>query len=117
MNPKRIPSRPPDPVDAEGFHTRGNRYSRTGSYESAIADYDKAIELDPNFADAHYDRGYSFYEMGRLDEAVKDLSRAIELNPDDDRYYALRSVVYLFSDHMDLAQIDEEMCEELRNRG
>ncbi len=116
MNPKRIPSRPPDPVDAQGFHTGGNRYSRNGSYESAIADYNKAIELDPAFADAHYDRGYSFYEMGRLEEAVRDSSRAIELNPDDDRYYALRSVVYLFSDQMDLAQADEEMCEELRNR-
>ena len=97
-------------LESVGYQTRD-------LLEAAIADYDKAIELDPNFADAHYDRGYSFYEMGRLEEAVRDSSRAIELNPDDDRYYALRSVVYLFSDRMDLAQIDEEMCEELRNRG
>ena len=117
MNPKRIPTRPPEPVDAEGFHTRGNRHSRNGSYEMAIADYNKAIELDPNLADAHYDRGYSFYELGSLEEAIRDLSRAIELNPDDDRYYAQRSLVYLFSDRMDLAQTDEDMCEELRSRG
>ena len=116
MNLKLIPSRPPEPTDAAGFLDRGNRHGRNGSYEQAIADYDKAIELDPNVADAHYDRGYSFYEMLRFEEAIRDLSRAIELNPDDDRYYAQRSVVYLFSDHLDLAQADEEMCEELRNR-
>ena len=39
------------------------------------------------------------------------------MNPDDARYYAQRSLVYLFADRMDLAQADEEMCEDLRNRG
>ncbi len=116
MNPNRRPTRPPEPVDAEGFLDRGNRYGRNGSYEQAIADYNKAIELDPGLAEAYYNRGFSFYELGSYEEAIADLSRAIELNPEDDRYYAQRAVVYLFSDRMDLAQADEEMCDELRNR-
>ena len=111
------PRRPPEPVDAKGFHDRGNRYSRNGSYESGIADYNKAIEIDPGFAEAHYDRGCSFYELGRFDEAIADLTRAIELNPSEGRYYGQRSMVHLFADHMDLAQADEEMCEDLRSRG
>ena len=110
------PKRPPEPVDANGFHDRGNRYSRGGSYEMAIADYSKAIEIDPGFAEAHYDRGFSFYEMGRYEEAIADLTRAIELNPNDGRYYGQRSLVYLFADRIDLAQADEEMCDDLRNR-
>ena len=113
MNPRR----PPEPVDANGFHDRGNRQSRIGSYELAIADYNKAIEIDPGFAEAHYDRGCSFYEMARYGEAIADLTRAIELSPHNARYYAQRSVVYLFADQMDLAQVDEEMCEDLRNQG
>ena len=28
----------PEPADAAGFHDRGNRYSRVGSFEAAIAD-------------------------------------------------------------------------------
>ena len=56
--------RPPDPVDANGFHDRGNHHSRNGSYELAIADYTKAIEIEPRFADAHYDRGFSLLRTG-----------------------------------------------------
>ncbi len=112
MNPKR----PPEPTDANGFHDRGNRHSRNGSYEVAIADYSKAIEIDPSFAEAHYNRGFSFFELRHYEEAIADLTRAIELNPNEARYYGQRSLVYLFADRMDLAQADEEMCEDLRNR-
>ncbi len=113
MNPKP----PPEPVDAHGFHDRGNRHSRNGSYESAIADYSKAIEMDPGFAEAHYNRGFSFYELGQYEEAITDLSRAIQLNPSDARYYGQRSLVYIFADRMDLAQADEDMSEDLRSQG
>ena len=108
---------PEEPVDADGFHKRGNRYSRSGSYEQAIRDYNRAIEMDGAFAEAYYDRGFSFYELGRYEEAISDLSRAIELNPGDDRYYGQRALVYLFADQLDLAQADQEMCEGLRSRG
>ena len=109
--------RPPEPVDVNGFHDRGNLRSRNGSYELAIADYSRAIELDPDFAEAHYDRGFSFYELGQYEQAVADITRAIELKPNEGRYYGQRSLVYLFADRMDLAQADEEMCEDLRSRG
>ena len=33
----------PEPVDADGFHDRGNRYSRVGSFDAAIADYNSDI--------------------------------------------------------------------------
>ena len=82
----------------------------------AIADYTNAIELDPNLADAYYDRGISFYELECFDESITDLTRAIDLNPDADHYYAQRSLAYLFTDRIDLAQADEDMCEEIRNR-
>ena len=72
---------PEEPVDANGFRDRGNRYSRHGNYERAIQDYNQAIELEPEFADTYYDRGCSFYEIGMYDEAVADLSQAIELYP------------------------------------
>ncbi len=111
MNPKR----PPEPVDANGYHDRGNLRSRNGSYEPAIADYSKAIELKPDFAEAHYNRGSSFYELGSYEESIADLTRAIDLNPADARYYRQRSLVYLFTDRMELAEADEEMCEEIRN--
>ncbi len=109
--------RPAEPNDAKGFHDRGNQHGLNGFYELAISDYSKAIEISSGFAEAHYNRGCSYYELKEYEEAIADLTRAIQLDPKEARYYGQRSLVYLFSDCMDLAQADEEMCEELRNQG
>ena len=106
----------PEPQDARGYNERGNRYSRSGIYGKAISDYTSAIELDSTYAEAYFNRGGSYYEVGWYDEAIADLSKAIELDPKDDRFYAWRSVAYLFNDRPDLAQADQETCEELRSR-
>jgi tetratricopeptide (TPR) repeat protein len=109
--------RPEEPVDAHGFHARGNIYSRNGSYERAIEDYSQAIEMDGDFAEAYFDRGFSFYEVGLYQESIADLTRAIELNPEAAHYYGQRSLVYLFADRLDLAEADQEMSDDLRNQG
>lgn len=109
--------RPEEPVDAQGFHARGNRYSRNGTYERAIEDYSRAIEMDGDFAEAYYDRGFSFYEIGLYEEAIADLTRAIELNPEAAHYYGQRSLVYLFADRLDLAQADQDISDDLRSQG
>ena len=110
-------NQPEEPKDAQGFVDRGNRYSRNGVYEQAIKDYTRAIELDGAFAEAYFNRGVSHYELGLYEEAIVDLTRAIELNPQDDNYYSRRSLAYLFNDQLDLAQADQDRCEELRNAG
>ena len=104
-----------EPQNATGFHARGNRYSRNGAYERAIEDYSRAIEMDGEFAEAYYDRGFSFYEVGLYEEAIADLTRAIELNPEAAHYYGQRSLVYLFTDRLDLAEADQETSDALRN--
>ena len=105
-----------EPTTATGFLDRGNRYSRNGVYHKAIQDYDSAIELDPGFAEAYYHRGCSWYEVGKNEDAINDLTRAIELNPTADSYYGQRAIVYIFEDKPDLAQTDEDICQELRIR-
>ena len=98
-----------EPTDAAGFIDRGNRYSRNGVYH-------KAIELDPESDDAYYNRGCSWYEAGKNTESIADLTRAIELNPMADHYFGQRAIVYIFDDRPDLAQADEDVCQELRIR-
>jgi len=117
VNLRRDTGPPEEPADAAGFHGRGNRYSRNGAYERAIEDYSRAIELDGAFAEAYYDRGFSFYEVGLYEKAIADLTRAIELNPEAAHYYGQRSLVYLFADRIDLAELDQEMSDALRNKG
>ena len=119
MRPNLTP--PEEPADAEGFNRRGNQYSRNGAYEQAIADYTRALELDDTLADAWFNRGCSFYEMGMYDESIEDLTRpsktAIEIDPTDDNFYGRRSLAYLFSDRLEEAQADQDLCDEIRNGG
>ena len=54
-----------------------------GRYDQALADLDRAIELDPAEAWAIAARGQAYLALGRYDLALADLDRAIELDPDD----------------------------------
>lgn len=37
-----------EPKDAQGYLDRGNSYLQKGNWDRAIADFDRAIELNPN---------------------------------------------------------------------
>ncbi|HEX5084744.1 MAG TPA: tetratricopeptide repeat protein [Blastocatellia bacterium] len=67
---------------------QAKRSSDSGDFESAIAIYAKAIELDPNYADAYYKRGFLYARNGDNDRAIADFTRVIELKPNHaDAYY------------------------------
>src|SRR5262249_26114488 len=51
------------------------------SFDSAIADFTRAIEIEPNDASAYTNRGSAHYEKGEFDHAIADLNKALELNP------------------------------------
>ena len=48
-------------------------------FRAALVDYDKAIELDPNFADAYFNRGLTNIFLGNNRKGISDLSKAGEL--------------------------------------
>ena len=112
--PNRTPA--PAPATAAEYVARGNRYSRNGVYERAIADYTAAIALDGGLADAWFNRGVSWYEVGDYGQSIADLTEAIRLNPEDDNYYSRRSLSYLFDDQPAAAQADMDASEAIRLR-
>jgi tetratricopeptide (TPR) repeat protein len=52
-----------------------------GGIDPALADFRKAIELDPKSADAHLWLGLALRKSGRNGEARKAFARSLELNP------------------------------------
>lgn len=60
---------------------RGNAYQHKGSYENAMADYNKALKLDSLFATAFYERGKIYQTKQNFSKAVNDYNKAIELEP------------------------------------
>jgi lipoprotein NlpI len=83
---------------AVAHNNRGSAYRATGRSDLAIADFDQAILLDPDYAHAYYNRG-NFYgdDKGDAARAIADLSEAIRLNPRLVAAYFSRARAYLYS--------------------
>jgi tetratricopeptide (TPR) repeat protein len=80
---ERAALRTETPRNAIEYVDRGYRLMGEGSVKSALADFDKAIELNPSYARAHADRGVALVHLKRLDEAEAALRRSRELNDND----------------------------------
>ena len=64
-----------------------NFLSAIGREEEALAQYARAVKLEPRFADAWYNWGLALTTLERYGEAEKKLSEALKLNPKDSRYH------------------------------
>ena len=73
---------------------RGNTYRLMDSYEDALRDLNKALEVESDDEWAIARRGDTYRLMERYEEAIADLTRAIDLKPDDAGMIASRGVTY-----------------------
>ena len=53
----------------------------TGRTDEAIADLEKALEIDPNYAEAHGNLGNAFLRKGRPRDAINEYRRALQISP------------------------------------
>ena len=90
-----------------------NRNPIRGPYGRTMADYHKAIELNPNDADVYCRRGDAYYEMDEYGEAIVDYSKAIQLNPDYADACASRGCAYLELGEYNKAIADHNKAIEL----
>ena len=63
------------------YYGRGVTCIQAGNLQQAIANYDHAITLQPEFAEAYYGRGIAEMNVGALENALADFNRAIKLKP------------------------------------
>ncbi|TRV46919.1 MAG: tetratricopeptide repeat protein [Microcystis panniformis Mp_MB_F_20051200_S9] len=81
--------------EAIAYFNRGVNYIQQEKYDLALAQFTRAIELDPNYTEAYFGRGmiYTIREQWRL--AFQDLNTAIRLNPRAAYAYHFRGIVHL----------------------
>ncbi|THB70910.1 MAG: tetratricopeptide repeat protein, partial [Desulfovibrio sp.] len=65
---------------AEAYNARGDFFAVRGDTQAALADFEQALELDPDKAAYWYDRGVLRKESGDLQGALEDLTRAVDLD-------------------------------------
>ena len=68
-------------ISAETYFLRGNACYNLELYDLAIANYDKAIQLEPNDAHAYNNRGVAKKNLGQHFAAISDYDKAIQLKP------------------------------------
>ena len=67
--------------DADSYSNRGLGKLMSLEYIGAIDDFNKAIDLNPNYASAYYLRGSAKYGLCDYDGALDDCNEAININP------------------------------------
>jgi serine/threonine protein kinase/lipoprotein NlpI len=70
-----------DSETARSLSDRSVAHFKANRFDEAIADTNRAIELDPSFAGAWHNRGAARFAKGDDDGAAADITRAIELDP------------------------------------
>lgn len=83
------------PTDAAGFARRGSAFASRRDFPAAIADFTRAIELEPAVAQHYFNRATARLNQRQPVLAMADLDQALKLKPDDARGLQVRGGLYL----------------------
>ena len=85
-----------------------------GENNPALEDYNRVIELKPDFAEAYHNRGTAYLSKAEYDQAIADYNRVIELKPDFAEAYHNRGIAYSNKGAYDLAIKDYNTAIKLK---
>ena len=63
-------------------YTLGNVLAQQQRFDEAIAQYQKSLEIEPNYAQTHNNLGIAFANEGRFGDAITEYEIALRLRPD-----------------------------------
>ena len=93
--PTVTPTPTPIPVaKADEHYTAAVSLYEQDRLEDAIAEYDEAIHLNPQFAKAYERRGAAYFRLGQYQGVIEDFDEAIRLNPQFAKAYRNRGIAY-----------------------
>ena len=85
-----------NPMSLAAYLVRSELYTEFGSFQNALDDAEKAIQINPKSAAAHNNRGCILLKSDNdMNRAMSDFNRAIELDSSFVSAYSNRANVYL----------------------
>jgi tetratricopeptide (TPR) repeat protein len=108
---------PPEPavdLGGAGAHLeRGRALIAQGQLERAIAEFDRAIKLDPDAVEIYAARGFAYIALGQLERGIADYDTAIELESENPILYNDRGFAYAELGKYERAVADYDKAIEL----
>jgi len=92
---------------------KGEALGKSGRYEEAIVEFDKALAIRPSVG-AYIARGATHAAKGDLDRAIADFSGAIMINPNYAEAYTSRGLAYAYRGDMNQGIADCNRASEIR---
>jgi len=69
------------PSSSQNHNNLGDLYFRQGKYEKAVEEFEKAIDLKPNYGDAFHNMANTYHQMGDDNLALENYQKALSFNP------------------------------------
>ena len=100
-------------LKVQNYYNSGLAYYHSNHIEKAIAAYQKAIELEPNFAEAYGGLGVIYWRTGNLNDAIRHCQKAIKIAPENIEFHQNLTRIYWQKGMYDAAAVGYRIILEL----
>ena len=91
---------------AENFYREGASAYNRKDFNTAITEFTKAVEMNPEHAQSYAGRGYAHLNLKKFDLALRDFNKSINIDPGNHKLYSDRAYIYYQTGELDLAITD-----------
>lgn len=109
--------------DSAAYYNSAISWYDKGDIYNSIADYNRAININPNDASAYVNRGAAWAKQGKITLAITDYDRAIKIDPDSEEAFFNRGLALqktreyqnAISDYKRVLEINPQNSKALNN--
>lgn len=94
------------PSSPNTHNNLGDVYGRNGDKLAALREFQKAIELKPDYGDAYHNLANTYRELGQPDKALENYQNALKFNPSLWQSYQNTGAIYFEQKKFDLALLN-----------
>lgn len=80
---------------ADFYYNKATEYFEDKIFNLAIDNFNKALELQPDYPHAHYNLGITMFEKKDFEQAITCFKKALEIDPEDAHSYSNLALLYL----------------------
>ncbi|MCK4404684.1 MAG: tetratricopeptide repeat protein [candidate division Zixibacteria bacterium] len=100
---------------AEKHFKKGFEYQNQGNLDKALEEYQKALQLNPNYTQVYTNVGTVYLEKKDYDQAILQFKKVIELNHWDTKAHYNLGFAYLKKGEVEKAQEEVKFLKSIRS--